>query len=47
MQNDVTVEQLKQYIKAVYNEQTEENKRKLYAYAEMLRNVQLTQEKAD
>lgn len=47
MQNDVTVEQMKQYIKAVYNDQTEENRRKLDAYAEMLRDVQFTQEKTD
>ena len=46
MQNDVTVEQMKQYIKAVYNDQTKENKRKLNAYAAMLRDVQLAQEKS-
>lgn len=47
MQKDVTVEQMKQYIKAVYNRQTEENRKKLDAYAAMLRDVQLAREKAD
>lgn len=47
MQKDVAVEQLKQYIEAVYNSETEENRKKLDAYAAMLRDVQLAQEKAD
>ena len=47
MQEDVTVEQMRQYIKAVYKSQTQENKRKLDAYAALLRDVQLAQEKAD
>ena len=47
MQKDVTVEQMKQYIKAVYNSQTEETRKKLDAYAAMLRDNQLAQEKAD